>query len=351
MTRARSAFVLATIVAAVQSVTASAQAADERVIVAAPPDDPLAERVQKELQSMGLDADTELETRGCTRSAVTKLAMNAHAKAVVSLQEKSLCVWIARADGLQLEEVVARGGDDETERDELAVRVAEVTRASVALAEDDRRAAPTQPPFEAREKHEEDKPPAAMEAPRVPRFVVGAGAGRMMGGTTGKAAFNGIAPVQSVATNTVSLEGALRLSELFALTAHAEIPVGTPTISTLINGSTDTFHVNPALFAVGLNVPFVRTSSILIPSLGAAVGFAWLHTRSEVHDNSADIFSPTIHGDLGLALRIHGPFRVKASGMFGATAYRMVARSQAIEVANWGHVFGGADLRAEWVFE
>lgn len=342
---------MATVVGAMQSMTAFARAADERVIIAAPPDDPLAERVRKELVSMGLDTGSALESHGCTRSAVTKLAMGAEAKAVVSLEEKSLCVWIAHAEGLRLEEVVARGPEDETGNDELAVRVAEVTRANVSLAEDDRRAKPpVEPAVEPRAGAEEDTPSRSKEAPRVPRFVVGAGVGRMIGGTTGKAAFNGVAPVQSVATTTVSIEGALRLSEFLALTAQAEVPVGT-TFSTLMAGNTDTLHVAPALFTLGLNLPLARVDSILVPSLGAATGFVWLHTRSELADGSADIFSPAILGDLALALRIHGPLRVKASGRLGTTAHRMVARSEFTPVANWGHVFGGVDLRAEWVFE
>ncbi|AKU96738.1 hypothetical protein AKJ09_03402 [Labilithrix luteola] len=339
---------------AIAVATAPALAAGERVVVATPPADPLADRVQKELQAIGLDPQLAVETRGCTRSAVLKLAHRAHAKAVVSLEEKSLCVWILHAGSLGLEEVIGRGADDDAGTDDLAVRVAEITRANLSSAEEERQPPPPpQPVFDPQEKVEEDKPPPKPEVPRVPTFLVGAGVGRMIGGASREGVRG---PIQSIAGMSLSLDAALRISQFLAFTARAEIAVGTPTIPAFVNaggdGSTiaiEGIHVDPSLFAFGLNVPLARVDSLVIPRLGAGVGFSWLHAQAG--SNSTDIFSPAVYGDIALSLRVYGPLRAAVSGLLGATGHRMVALTEGTEIANWGQPFGAVDLRAEWVFE
>jgi hypothetical protein len=337
-----------------------------RVVVAGPQEDVIAARVQKELTALGFEAVRVGALEGCARSAVIVAALDSDAIAAACSDGDQVGVWVADGTStLRLRDVVAAREDapanpkeNDRGRETIAVRAAEVTRATIALREaeeDAARAAPpaspspattTSAPTEGWENldRSEAKPEPARKPidRRTPRFNASVGASALMG----------------IDATVGALSGQIAVGVFKRLSVAARIEY--PFESQRLSSNVGLVHVSPAFAGAGLELPLFAPTSFIIPRFGAGVGAAWMRVEKRAvdaffsnnassigPDSSDTIASPAGYVSAGLSMRVFGPMRLMVDGLFGTTLGRFVARDQGEEVAYWGQPLAALALRAE----
>ena len=322
-----------------------AYAASTRVVVAGPEGDAVASRLEKELTAMGFEPIRVDEAAGCAAGAITAWVQETKASAAACSDGRVATVWVDTRNGLRVAEVVAPQEGD-ARADVVAVRAAEITRASVELSAAEPeppvapRPAPTwsnTTPVDADVVKPQKKP--SREAARTPAFAMGTGVSALMGADATAAAWD------------TELE--LRLARYVGLSARSALTFDGVPIAT----SRSVVRVAPSVFGLGPVVALAATDSFLIPRLGAGTGVVWL--RSEVAPNggtgsrfgpSDSIVSPMAFLSGAMSMRVGGPLRLTLEGLIGTTAHRMVVRANSEDVAYWGQPFGTVALRGELMF-
>lgn len=346
---------LATTTALVLGLVASARAGNTRVVVAGPEADAIASRLQKELTSMGFEPVRVDEAAACSRGAIAAWIDEMHAAGAACSDGATVAIWISGKNGLRLADSVAPREGDGPSPDLVAVRAAEVTRASLELSAGEAvpavtpprqppswTAAPASPTLDA---ERDRRRPARLPFPRTPALAVGTGIGAAMSADS-------TVPV-------LDLEFEIRVARYLAIATRGDIPLQSTTIST----SRSTIKIAPVVFGLGLVVPFASPDSFVVPRLGAGTGFVWLRSEafassfntlssgfSGTMSNRDDIFSPLLYGNAAASLRVSTAFRLVFDGLLGATAHRMVVRDGGTNVAYWGQPFGTIAMRGELVF-
>ncbi len=320
-----------------------------RVLVGGAPDDPVVMRLSKELGALGFETVRGGPLEGCARSAVVTAALDAQAIAAACSSVDQVGVWTSEGSTFRLRDVVvAAEGGAET----LAVRAAEVTRATIALRESEE-TEPKEPPVPVLTA--DDKPPArdaVTPAPTkpLPRYAP------LVSGSVGISTLLGI----DVSVASVSGELAIGVLRRLAVAARIEYPLED---RELTRNSTDV-AVAPAFAGLSAVLPVTDASSFIIPRFGAGAGVVWVratHRGGETFGSTglvsstpaggdATVVSPAVFASAGLSMRVGGPLRVGTDGLLGATASRVVVRDRGTPVAFYGVPFGALALRVELMF-
>jgi hypothetical protein len=330
-----------------------ADAAPRRVVVAGPPEDTIAARVQKELTALGFEAIRVGDLESCARGSVVAAAQDAFAMAATCSDGDQVGVWVVEGGTLRLRDVVVVREEGDSGRETTAVRAAEVTRASLAMHETEDEPpprAPVPPPVAAASVAPTSSPTVDKPAPkpsvgRAPKFLLGAGVSSLLGVDASVAAFSGQVEV-----------GVLR-----HLTAAARIEY--PIESSNAETTTTPIRVAPGFAGAGIGIPILSADSLVIPRLGAGVGAAWVKATAgtrERFDSTDSSFVSTFGSDItasfamyasaGVSIRMYKLLRLTADGIIGSTTSRIVVRDQLTPVAYWGTPFGTLALRAELLF-
>ncbi len=342
---------IASIASAVAVTLASpgvAHAANTRVVVAGPEGDAVASRLQKELTAMGFEPIRVDEAAGCAEGAVSAWVDEMKASAAACSDGNAASVWISTRAGLRVAEVIApRPGD--ASADVVAVRAAEITRASLELSatepepepEPAPKPAPTWGPAAPADVDVVRKPRKRVAAvPHTPVFAMGTGISALMGADATAAALD--------------TELQLRVARRVALSARAALTFDGATVTS----SRSPVRVAPSIFGIGPVVPLAATDSFFIPRIGAGAGVVWLRSKEAAFDTVSSTFGPSdsivspmafITG--AMSMRVGGALRLTLEGLLGTSAHRMVVRSQGEDVAYWGQPFGTVALRAEVMFQ
>jgi hypothetical protein len=270
---------------------------------------------------------------------------------------------LSEPSGIRLRDVVVVRGEDDHARELAAVRAAEILRASLELRDPAASpAAPSPPPWRAADPDaktaDTDTDPNAREAPpHAPE--------KPSPRTTSRVVFGaGLSSLMSTDATVQTLSGDIELgvSRSVSLALRAEIPVNHDSIASGVAGAT----VTPGLVGLGVVVPLTAPSSLVIPRLGGGFGVAWVEatgttgpgaetpvapgqapmvsSSGQKTDNAA---SAIAYADAAVSLRIVGPLRIAADGIFGASASRIVVRGGGEQLAYWGRPFGALGVRAE----
>lgn len=355
---------------AVLAFTGVAHAEITRVVVAGAEGDPVANRMQKELTAMGFEAVRVDDPAACSQAAITGWMDQMHALGAACSDGSTVGVWVVSSSGLRMADVVTPQDDGahsatapDMRADMLALRAAEVVRATLELPSGDAEPAPPKPqPTWATTTHASDTdvakllehPPKAV-VPHTPLVVVGTGIAAVMGA--------------DAKVPAVDFDAQLRLFRYLAIAARAEIPLQSTNITT----ANTTVKVAPAVFTLGPSFALTSSDSFFIPRLGTGVGFVWLQSESvggatgviaprssgtnsfrtiNTPQNSDDIFSPLVYANLSGSLRVAAPFRLVFDAMLGTTTYRMVVRDESNQhIAYWGQPFGTLSIRGELMFQ
>lgn len=325
-----------------------AHAGNTRVIVAGPDGDAVASRLQKELTAMGFDPIRVDEAAGCAEGAVAAWVDEMKASAAACSDGNAASVWISTRAGLRVAEVVAPKPGDAS-ADVVAVRAAEITRASLELSatepepepEPAPRLAPTWGPATPADADVRSKPKKRVAAaPQTPVFAMGTGISALMGADATAAALD--------------TELQLRIARRVALSARAALTFD----GAMLASGRNAVRVAPSVFGIGPVVPLAATDSFLIPRIGAGVGVVWLRSKEAAIDTVSSTFGPSdsivspmafITG--AMSMRVGGALRLTLDGLLGTSAHRLVVRSQGADVAYWGQPFGSVALRAEVMFQ
>lgn len=321
-----------------------AYAGSTRVVVAGPEGDAVASRLEKELTAMGFEPIRVDAATDCAAGAIGAWVQETKAAAAACSDGRVATVWVETRIGLRVAEVVSPQEGD-ARADVVAVRAAEITRASVELSASEPEPAPkpapvwsNSTPFDADTAPKPHKKPARV-APRTPAFAIGTGISALMGADATAAAFD------------TELE--LRLARYVALSARSALTFDGTSIAT----SRTIVRVAPSVFGIGPVVPLAATDSFLVPRLGAGTGVVWLRSAAAPNGTSSSTFGApdSIVSPMGflsgaVSMRVGGPLRLTLEGLVGATTHRMVVRTSGEDVAYWGQPFGSVALRAELAF-
>jgi len=322
----------------------AAYAGSTRVVVAGPEGDAVASRLQKELTAMGFEPIRVDEAAGCAAGAIGAWVEEMKASAAACSDGSTATVWISTRSGLRVAEVVSPQEGD-LHADVVAVRAAEITRASLELSAAEPapapRPAPTwenTTPFDADVATKPQKR-AAGAAPRTPVFAMGMGISALMGADATAAALD------------TELE--IRLARYIGLSARAALTFDGVPVAT----SRSVVRVAPSVFGIGPVVPLAGTDAFIIPRIGAGGGLVWLRSSAAVNGvdggtfgPSDSIASPMAFLSGAMSMRVGGPLRLTLEGLIGATAHHMVVREQGEDIAYWGQPFGTVALRGELMF-
>ncbi|MBX3185879.1 MAG: hypothetical protein KF819_02645 [Labilithrix sp.] len=354
------------VTAALLAVPALASAATGKVVVAGAPADAVANGVQKELGAMGFEPVRVDDPAGCAKDAVAGWVERLDADGAACSEGGNVHVWVVSSAGLRLADVVKPRDDDSRASEMVAVRAAEIARASLQIASDDR-AAPSMPPpppawsaepppsiktltFGPREPAESPRRTRSRAGPPkyAPTFMLGAGMSALVGADLSAPAFGVTAEIG--------------VSRRIALGARAELPVSTDSRFASSGASS---RVAPSLLALSLMVPLTDTESVVVPRVGGGLGVAWLRaepgsdgfaparvpstTTTITTQQRDDAFSAAAYMDAALAVRVVGPIHLTLDGVLGTAMQRMVVRVQGEHVAYWGVPFGVVSLRMEAV--
>jgi hypothetical protein len=255
-------------------------------------------------------------------------------------------VWIRTRAGLRVAEVVTpKPGDPSA--DVVAVRAAEITRASLELSATEPepgevpKPAPTWGPSTPADVDVAIKPKKRVAAaPHTPVFAMGTGISALRGADATAAALD--------------TELQLRIARRVAVSARAALTFDGATI----RSSRAAVRVAPSIVGVGPVFPLAATDSFFIPRIGAGAGVVWLRSKEAAVDTVSSTFGPSdsivspmafITG--AMSMRVGGALRLTLEGLLGTSAHRMVVRSRGEDVAYWGQPFGTLALRAEVMFQ
>lgn len=345
--------------------TDAAAANTRRIVVGGRSEDSLTARVQKELTAMGFDVVRVDSAEGCSRSAVTERIRDAAAHAATCTDGDAIGVWIIEPTGLRLRDVIVARASDDHERDNAAVRAAEIARASIELVDAEAEAktkpaatpapapAPSTPPRTVSwEKREADRPAAAppkAPAKRTPTFVAGVGLSTLMGVDASVAAFSG--------------EAEIGVTRWLAIAPRIELPIEERDIS-----GAPSVKVRPGFTGIAVLFPVAHPGAFVIPRFGGGLGGAWVQavasptsftrfnqqgefeTFTTSTGGSDTTWSLAAYTNAQLSMRIVGPVRMNVDGIFGTTMQRLVVKTQGVDRAYWGAPFGALALRLEVMF-
>ena len=336
-------------VAAIATVTFAsprvAHAGNTRVIVGGPEGDAVASRLQKELTAMGFEPVRVDAAAGCAEGALGAWIDEMKASAAACSDGTIVSVWISTRGGLRVAEVVSPKPGD-ANADVVAVRAAEITRASLELSatepEPAPKPAPTWGPQVPADADVVIKPKKrAASAPRTPVFAMGTGISALMGADATAAALD--------------TELQLRIARSVGLSARAALTFDGARVTT----PRSALRVAPSVFGIGPVVPLAATDSFFIPRIGAGAGVVWLRSSAATASSfstgtsfgpSDSIVSPMAFLSGAISMRVGGELRLTLEGLLGTTAHRMVVRSQGQDLAYWGQPFGTVALRGEVMF-
>jgi hypothetical protein len=337
-----------------------ARAAPARAVVAGPEDDAIAARLEKELRAMGFEVSRVDGADGCTHASIVARMDEAGASAAVCSDGGAVGVLTHDAKGARLRDVVVVRGSDAHDRDDAAVRAAEILRASVELPDERFLPPPSPPPAVTTEPAREavdlrPAPPAPKEPTTfTPTFIGASGVGALIG-----------AGARVVAIGAKIDVPAHRYA---ALAVRFDWPVSDEQVSVALPTETrdDKVRLKPGVAGLGVDVPLARPKAAVIPRVGAGFGIAWLHVEgvpgvsrfagtkapqppnvATLPSSSETAVSPAMYLDGAASVLVAGPVRLAFDGMVGATASRLVARANGAHVAYWGQPFGALSARAE----
>jgi hypothetical protein len=338
-----------------------ANAAPQKVLVGGADGDSIAARVQKELTALGFDAQRVGALDGCVRKSVVSAAAEQNAIAAACSDGEQVGIWVSDGKVLRLRDVVVARDEGDRAREITAVRAAEVTRANIALHEsEEENASRPSPAVKTVEPIKIDPgwesfdrpskaPSVVVSTNRAPMFVVGAGMSALLGADSSVGA----------------VSGQVQVGFLKHLTATARLDY--PVESSGLQGTNSSVRIRPGFTGLGVGLPILKPTSFIIPRFGGGLGLAWIHARKPAGSASTNPFGPNnivisntegtdtvasfaLYGDAGVSMRVIGPFRLAADGVFGTTTSRLVAREQGVKVAYWGQPFAVFSMRAELLF-
>jgi hypothetical protein len=322
-----------------------------RVVIAGGKKDPIALRLEKELVALGFAPIAVGAIPNCTDDAVETAVKNAGASAALCSSGQRVAVWTDDGNEVKLRDtVVAKDSDT------IAMQAAEVMRANIAFGEPEPEPAPPPTPAPAPatgswdEFEDQDRPPPKpKEIVRNTAFLaVSAGASYLASSSASHGGFSAAA--------------SYGIHRYFSLAAHLDAPYegtrATP-MSTVSDGSK--VRMTPGIAGLGLEVPFVGPTSIVVPRVGAYAGVAWIYaskSEGQVNDqfggavsttpaSSDTIFAPAGWVSASFSFRLMGPLRAVVDGLVGSTAGGVLVRNQGQSIARWGVPFGSAGFRAE----
>lgn len=346
--RGTKALACSAVFALVTAVPALARAAGTRVVVAGPEGDAIAARLQKELTALGYQPVRVDDTAACAGGSMAAWMDEMHATGATCSDGKTVVVYTASASGVRVADVVEPRADDDGGPDVVAMRAAEVARASIELAPSEPEpAAPKPPPawsptvapqIDAALRDRKQAPPV----PHTPSFVLGSGVSALLGADLGSPALD--------------LEMELRVYRRLALGVRSAIPLA----GSRIANASSVVKVSPGLFGVGPVLPLAASDAFFVPRVGGGVGVVWLNAQNVFSSSPAgitstaptqdDIASPAAYLHAAISMRVVGPLRLAVEGLLGTTAYRMVVRAEGEHVAYWGQPFGTVAMRGELMF-
>jgi hypothetical protein len=261
-------------------------------------------------------------------------------------------VWVSDGVTVRLRDVVVTRDDADRGSESPAVRVAEVTRASIALRDAEKDPVSAAPPAEtpavivtqptAHDAVVQTRPPPRAPIRRAPLFIGSAGVSALMGVDAQVAA--------------LSAQVEVGVFRNVALAARLEYPSDSRTLTP----GNSLIRVSPAFVGLGASVPLTTPSSFFVPRFGGGLGLAWLHAKELVLPSGGPATkivgedgasSLAAYANAGVSMRLIGLLRLTADGLFGATASRLVVRDQGTHAAYWGQPFGAVALRLEVMFQ
>jgi hypothetical protein len=354
--RALSATAGAALVLAVPTVAYADGARSTRVVVAGPEGDAIASRLQKELTAMGFEPVRVDDAAGCAGAAIIAWVEEMHASGAACSDGASASVWVNAKGRLRIADVVSPRPNEDHAPDLVAVRAAEVARASLELAGDSEAAAPSEAPARTPPTWTADPPTSAVDtaadatkkkkrvpATHTPVFLMGVGPGVLMGADV----------------NAVGLDGelAVRLARYVGLSTRATVTFDGAKVATT-HGAV---NVAPSVFGLGPTFAMTPTDSFIIPRAGGGVGLVWLRSSaalatldltrgSAVPVGTTSVTSPMAYVNASASMRIAKAFRLTFEALVGSTAHRLVVRAQGEHVAYWGQPFGTFAMRGELMF-
>lgn len=306
---------------------------------------------------MGFEPIRVDDAAGCAIGAMVAWVDEMHASGAACSDGTNASVWRASKSGLKIADVVSPRPNEDHAPELVAVRAAEIARASLELASDGDAPAPrapaTRPPPAWRNTVPEWGTDTAVDAklpkkpvarPRTPLLTMGAGAGILMG-----------ADVSAVGLDA---EVGLRLTRHVALSARSTTSFAGTKVAAPHGSSVD---VAPSVFGVGPTFALTAADAFIIPRAGGGVGVVWLRssptssspglaTGNAIPMGTSSVTSPMTYLNASASIRIAKALRVTFEGLVGTTAHRLVVRAEGEHVAYWGQPFGAFGTRAELMF-
>jgi hypothetical protein len=251
---------------------------------------------------------------------------------------------------LHLEDIIPAADDDSRG---VAVRVAEVTRASLSLT------------------GREDKSDAATAAQRdrraneqlnievdelLTRDALRPGQPKRATGTT---LGLGLARLASggVGATTLDLFAALELSQYLIPHLRALIPIADGHVPLVQHQAS--LQLSPGTVLSGVRVPVLPQAFPVRAHVGAAIGVAWLGAEVSTigrpsstgldRYHASSIMSPCTAADVAVGVRLLGPIHLAVDGMLGVTASEIAVRGMGEPFLTWGEPFVAASGRVEVV--
>jgi hypothetical protein len=321
-----------------------------RVAVLAPPETPVAGRLERNVTSMSLFPVRDV-VDACTRAAVTRRLDTLDADSALCTDGDSVGVWIMDSDHVVLKDVIVSTSADERGQEITAARATMVLRAGLGKKDAGpqgitivaqgpnagiystavtptvvRDTAPPAPP---------PKPMPRMAPPLV--LAVGPAASASRDGTS----FSITAAAEIGFSRTVAL---VPWINFVPANRVAETSAGSASF-------------RPTIFGLGFSMPFTPPSSTLVPRLGAGYAMLWMHVSPETAQAPAaarkpeDLLAPALYVSGSLSLALTKSFRVAAEAMGGVASHQMIVRIANERAAYWGVPIATLGLRGEWVLQ
>ena len=325
-------------VAATLLVPAAAEAAPSRVAILGPSDTPILPRLQRNVDSMKLEASHALCTDG-----------------------DQIGVWVREGERLVLKDAVvvqsadARAQELAAARAVMALRTVPATDGTTASAPPTAftivangpsatitpsNPEPTTTPTEAPPARDTVAARPRASAERIaPRLVLGAGPA--------------IAGSRDGSSFAISVDAEIGVSRYVALVPWLQVVPA----NRLAEAPLGSASFRPTIFGLGFGIPLLRPSSIVVPRIGAGYGILWMHVAPETASTPAtmrkpeDLLAPMMYASTALSVKVAQDFRVAAEGMFGVSSHDMVVRIGGAPAAHWGVPLASAALRGEWVVQ
>jgi hypothetical protein len=332
---ATSAFVIAS------SMTSIASAAHERVLVAGAGDDPFIASIEQELKALGFEAVRGSAASGCSPAAVEEEAQRANARAATCVAQRTIVIWSVGPDFLHLEDIVRARDEDARGPAGAAVRVAEVTRASLSLTSHvDEQLALRPAPRETSDAEvsqllARDTLPTERSKNGPERGFLSLGVDRLLN-------------EKGLDSTLLDVQLGLALARRFEPRLRMLAPVAASEGSGHLIRS-----VSPTLFMLGARVPLLDRGHPIRIHVGAGVGAAYLSTSTFIVSSGTQrahaALTSFAMADATLGVRLMGPVHFAVDGALGVSgeAVTLLAEGNA---ATWGRPVYAAGSRIEVVF-